>query len=742
MRKGLDSAFLSCLLATMIRTSWSDMRCSSELPADPLTQVCAGAVDYAFFVPDGYTEEDLAIMAVELASDPSLFILPASCQRDLKLSICANVYKRCAPGSDLQDPTSWSPVTDEAGTIVSVLPFERPCKSICINTTYQGATCAGLLEAFGVAPDCDAIDPSTGFPQYAKDDDVLESCNALSSTAPSVAVAGTREDYSGSTCAGLVPGGEIYIPSSQTLDPSFAPMLPPGMVQAILEAAAVENLSILPAYVEERCRVAATKLTCSMAMMPPEHQPQLAPYLPEVYVPQFPARSLCEDFNSLCAGFIALASSTGQNLEQNCTSLTVDGLWQFPEDLQTIVTVPVPGLAEGVALTSPPNTMADISVPVSPPLCPLGFVVPDDPEDELSVEISGTACHIQCPLAVFTDQQYDTMNTFMFWTNIMGIVFGGYNALTYSIFRSRRKQGIVRGFAICSWLVAVLFFTQMMMAPSFGERFCRNNSAPKTQEDGGMCVFMSIAVNQLSFMCVCYWFCLAFDIWIKAVKQKRNVAHYMRYYHIFSFAFPIVVSVGPRFFLGNIGYALGSSLCLSTDAEEPWLAWTLFYGPIMLLVVSGMLLMVSLFRAIHRSVKNDKRGTAAKRFKMFRQPAAFVFLFAIPWIIIFSVVILIDSNTTELYDSFAQWTACMFSTFTPGSSSESICGARPPNSTPMPQILALNCSIYGQCLFLFAIFGLSRDNMKLWAHALGLSRLNPNGKQSSRTAASAKVLAT
>jgi hypothetical protein len=76
----------------------------------------------------------------------------------------------------------------------------------------------------------------------------------------------------------------------------------------------------LPVYVSEQCAAATRKLACGVAFMAPQlqTQPAVVALLGEsLYMPQFPHRSVCEDYNRDCSGFIAaVQAAKGKNLTQ------------------------------------------------------------------------------------------------------------------------------------------------------------------------------------------------------------------------------------------------------------------------------------------------------------------------------------------------------------------------------------------------------------------------------------------
>ncbi len=357
-----------CTFGTLVIlciVSWAAVaanRCSTDIPKGA-GELCTGVVDYAFFVPDGKTESDLHDAALAQASNGALALLPESCQSGLKLLICANTYLKCPNGLDVNDPNTWLDVSNGDDTAaISKLPFQRPCLSLCESITKSGANCNGVLGLMGGLPDCQTSHPFTGQPQYAKDGSTLETCNSLEDTKALAVVAGMKEAYVGGVCSGVV--NEVYIPPPQKLSNSLAPMLPPNTVQSILESSVASALKSLPVYVTAECREAATMLFCGKGFMAPQWQPNAHELLGlDVYMPSYPARSVCLEYASACKEFIAIAASKGVDASQDCLHVdSTTGIADFPETNQTVLTIPVPGIPSGLPLVTEPNDMDDAIV--------------------------------------------------------------------------------------------------------------------------------------------------------------------------------------------------------------------------------------------------------------------------------------------------------------------------------------------------------------------------------------------
>jgi hypothetical protein len=112
----------------------------------------------------------------------------------------------------------------------------------------------------------------------------------------------------------------------------------------------------------------------------------------EVNLPSFPAESVCENYADVCAAFIAKAKSTSPQLVPNCSATTTVGsktVRSYPSDDQTIVSLDLTvGAADDLSTATETNDYVT--------LCPEGFVVPDEPDDDRIKWVEGTGCAVGC----------------------------------------------------------------------------------------------------------------------------------------------------------------------------------------------------------------------------------------------------------------------------------------------------------------------------------------------------------
>ncbi len=102
--------------------------------------------------------------------------------------------------------------------------------------------------------------------------------------------------------------------------------------------------------------------------MAPQYQPTANQLLGlDVYMPSYPARSVCLECSSAYKEFIAIAANKGIDASQDCPYIdSTTGIAGFPENDQTVLTIPVPGVPSGLPFVTEPNYIEDAIVePVS-----------------------------------------------------------------------------------------------------------------------------------------------------------------------------------------------------------------------------------------------------------------------------------------------------------------------------------------------------------------------------------------
>ncbi len=179
------------------------------------------------------------------------------------------------------------------------------------------------------------------------------------------------------------------------------------------------------------------------------------------------------------------------------------------------------------------------------------------------------------------------------------------------------------------------------------DRYCSDATTPFDQHDMGLCVVQGVVLGYFPFSVVCWWLCLALDIWLKAVKQKMNISHYYKYYFVFSTFVPTAINVVPRLIYGVVGYKIGTPFCNSTSQISDLRYWGTLYIPIGILMLIGIGIMGLLLHAVSKSIRNSKSGTSSTAVKHFRKPILFIFIFLLNMLTSIAIAVYAQIHTVE-----------------------------------------------------------------------------------------------
>lgn len=160
-------------------------------------------------------------------------------------------------------------------------------------------------------------------------DDSLSTCNALTSVSTLQLVQDTDEPYIGDVCRGITE--RVYLPPSS---PPLAPLLPPFVMQSVLEVTLAALEEMIPKIMTPSCLLAQRKIVCGLFFMAPEPVSTLENFFGTVIFPKFPSKGVCETYGQQCAGLIALAPALAMNCSQR-----VGVAHMFPDRRQTIMEV-------------------------------------------------------------------------------------------------------------------------------------------------------------------------------------------------------------------------------------------------------------------------------------------------------------------------------------------------------------------------------------------------------------------
>jgi hypothetical protein len=197
--------------------------------------------------------------AISLTNSTGLSILPSTALVNLKALVCASIYKRCVAGVVLGRPSTYLNVTTLTGTTVG-LPYHRPCLSLCTPVAASR-----LTRLLGATFNCSAVEAVPGglVAAYGPASSSIPCNNMTLAAASALGVGVSQEALAGSTCAGL--GSTVtYIPPAQLFNASWAPLTPPGVLQAAMEERVLRALRRMPVFVE------VSPSPCVVVLPPPD----------------------------------------------------------------------------------------------------------------------------------------------------------------------------------------------------------------------------------------------------------------------------------------------------------------------------------------------------------------------------------------------------------------------------------------------------------------------------------------
>ena len=276
----MEDYSLLVVLTLFLRTSSSTVGICQKPPSSrqqlySLNDACHGAVNYSYYLPQGYSFNDLNERAISRLSHISADILPASCLIAYKKAICSTIFLPCNFGSN-------KPLIDNTSSTSYEVPFQRPCLSICNEVNNR---CRGLLTLLNQSVDCSLkydysynllTTPPSGTLdqpyQYDQSDD-KRFCNPMMGQ---FSVGTSVEPYlyqSTGFCSGIIT--ELFIPqiwdsfpSAGFKSPYYVPMQPSFIIQELIEKELKESIeATFPSSLDDKCHFSLRNYFCRTSML-------------------------------------------------------------------------------------------------------------------------------------------------------------------------------------------------------------------------------------------------------------------------------------------------------------------------------------------------------------------------------------------------------------------------------------------------------------------------------------------
>ena len=393
--------------------------------------------------------------------------------------------------------------------------------------------------------------------------------------------------------------------------------------------------------------------------------------------------------------------------------------------------------------TSRSNALTNISFTNSSEFkCPSVFVLPEDLSDSRLNYVDGTNCAEKCKSSIWTNNEWDILETLMTIVLCIGMPLDIIVILTFSLNKEKRSQYFVLYFGLCSFIaqiarVPALFYT-------FEQVHCKNNAVPIGYKDGlALC-------NVQSFMflygciggCMC-WMLQSIDLYLKVVLKITCTRKYKKLNRCIIFGIPFIVIIAAGL-SKQYGYQPGSSICLLGGIYSTYLAYLPVF--IFLTVGAGAVFSVTyviLRQTVHKRKKTtDEDGSTRSGTDAFKVvKGSFLFVLSFLLLIVpvegyrlYSYMYLHQGATFPVAD-IDSWAHCIFSHYD-GINDHSwipACGVHPPKRIPFFLACLHGIDAYGSALLISSTY-LSQPSVwkvwRRWTH-MGYHKLSLSNRKTS-----------
>jgi len=731
-------------------------QCLSLAPLTPIQALnitCFDAVDYAFFLPIGFTLEYFESIARSKLSDPQLNILPTKCKSSIKKAVCSNIYLKCPTNNfNISSNITWNYKIFSDINVQLPVPFQRPCVNVCHNANND---CLGILKLFNLGLNCsEQTDYSHGIYNdsplpYKYDQANNDSiCNNMSAV---VEVSSSSESYTygelGGACSGVITS--LYVSQDY---PNVAPMQPPYIIQALLENQTYQIISNLPSWLSSQCHLSLRKYICGTYMLQPQvqnfgevllsngldflsneahvidkHKVNISAVLDlNLHVPGYPQKQICQNYGMYCEDFITnkfeLLPSPGLALElvPKCDKME-NSISLYPLAKQTVLMLSIVNVS--VIFESTPNMMTNSSDSgIYETVCPQGYVVPDTPESARNRYVLGTGCALGCRIPfLFTNDEFEILESLLVIVPAIGLPLIIALIITWAIDKKKRSKGyLVLLFAIGSAFYTLLLVLLAIIYKDRNKMRCVNNAIQRRQSDGfSVCVLQGMLGHYISLACTFCWMLQAIDLVLKICLswQGWQGSRYFRLQMAFIFGVPCIF-VTFAAYKERYGYGGNVAYCLFTPESTTFDELKVLYYPATAAVFVGGLCMIFVIVEIIRSSKSsDHVGGGSghissisqkilKKMGAIRTSILFVVFYFLIWISVDVFLAQVAIQFEELKLAARAHLLCTYIHFDKNHPEawRDICGILPADVINFDYVMWLHLTIAGQSILISGVY--------------------------------------
>lgn len=520
-----------------------------------------------------------------------------------------------------------------------------------------------MMEGFGTAVNC--WDGNI----FDLTNDPLQ-CNDMVGSEGALLVARDQEVYIGQTCQGVLTEA-IATPSVDSVDPTFAPYLPPYVAQSITESVLAGWVGSMPVMAHSDCLTDFRKMACGLMLPVADVTNALDFLFGPISMPSFPHQSICTNFASSCADTLRVVPA----LAMDCGAMA-GSIKLFPNDTQTITSLNL-GFGE-ILLTSEPNTMQNSTLSLQTQ-CPRLLTVPEDPDGKYVNWIDGYNCALECPLPVYPDEFTDGIFSFFKaaqWASLTIISVAGFNlqVLTSAGKRNPYLQLILSAL----WIQACI---TLLLVQNRGQEdvICKDNAQSYSYEDVGeggqgggafgctaVATFTVVHDNTLFFTFIA----MTSELFCRVILEAKSVDFHKLFYVYGAGAAMLCLTLLQLFFPAqkNVTHVEGgwSLTCLWTYHDSMTDYWIFTLPKIVIYIVCSTMSIFTAYRTMQ--VTRAVSGSFQKMWKSYRVLYVSLILF----VGTFPLILFVDktyygvSQHDRMAASNTKWFTCVITEFVGG----------------------------------------------------------------------------
>lgn len=349
-------------------------------------------------------------------------------------------------------------------------------------------------------------------------------------------------------------------------------------------------------------------------------------------------------------------------------------------------------------------------------------------------------CAFQCTGTMSNDEDIDNYESLILIVGGISLFLALLCLCTWGMFSVKSKQKMTFWVTFCSVAVTSFIFFPVLFQ-GVRDVWCKDGIEPRSQSDGlSTCVLQGMAIQFFGLALCAWWWCSCFDLFSKLFLRQRNIGHYLKYYHCFSWGLPLICTIAVLA-TGEFGFAQPRLWCFLADGAPDAYEYIFFYAWIVILWLTGTIMffltLYSLFSGSGNQRDKNKRKNYLKKLSIYRVPLIFVLIFSVFWAIFFTFAVVADVQEEEFIDSATSWFTCLIGAATsvnfsfPDPANEAGgfvdfldpqpdgdqagCGTvQPGRLSPVLLTIAV-LALAGNGSLMFLIFGLQMQNFTLWS---------------------------